>query len=134
MPEQGERLPPWLWVSTVAPPADAAVIDGAACRTRAGLFAEWAHALRFPEYFGHNWDALADSLRDVLAAAGPTLVVADAAQLLADEPPAELTRLLAVLDDVAAGEEPALRVILLAGPAEQDELRRRVIAAIRLRG
>jgi hypothetical protein len=31
---------------------------------RAALFAELDKALRLPEHFGHNWDALADVLED----------------------------------------------------------------------
>ena len=52
----------WLTVTTSAAPA---TVDGRACRTRAAFFTEVARALGFPAYFGHNWDALVDCLRDV---------------------------------------------------------------------
>ncbi|UBU09481.1 barstar family protein [Nonomuraea gerenzanensis] len=85
-------LPPWLTVST------GRVVDGRACRTRAAFFEEVARALRFPDYFGRNWDALTDCLRDLGAV---TLVVQHAEELLADEPAEQLATLLTVLADAA---------------------------------
>jgi hypothetical protein len=126
----GRRLPPWLDVSTGDVPVGATVVNGHACRTRTSLFTEWARVLRFPEHFGHNWDALADSLRDRFPDQGP-LVVENAQYLLADEPPHQLAALLAVLGDVAGHGWPALRVVLVAPPAEGEELLRRVSAASR---
>ena len=76
---------------------------GHASRTRDGLFTEWAAALAFPDYFGRNWDALLDCLRDLVEERPHTLVVTDAAELLADEPPAQLATLLAVLGSVEGG-------------------------------
>ncbi|NJC85088.1 barstar family protein [Planosporangium mesophilum] len=119
----------WLRIVTGDAPTDAARVSGAACRSRAGLLAEWAARLRFPEYFGHNWDALADSLKDLTAAAPLTLVVDDAAQVLADEPPAQLRTLLAVLAEVAEAQPGTLDVILACGPGDEPELRERIAAA-----
>jgi hypothetical protein len=39
--------------------------DLADARTKAQLLAAVARAAEFPAWFGHNWDALADSLRDL---------------------------------------------------------------------
>ncbi|MEW9550501.1 barstar family protein [Nonomuraea sp. NPDC050783] len=115
-------LPPWLAVSAGPVPA---VVDGRACRTRAGFFEEVARALRLPGWFGRNWDALADSLRET----GPVaLAVADAAHLLADEPPGQLAALLDVLAG-AAGEGPAVTLTLHAGQGEAA-LRERIAAAL----
>jgi len=113
-------LPGWLELRTAPAPAGAIVLDGAACRTRAGLFAEFARALRFPAYFGHNWDALTDCLRD---AAPELLYVSDAGQLLTDEPPAQLTTLLDVLGGLRGG------VILGVRAAELDALAARIAAS-----
>ncbi|WP_329106631.1 barstar family protein [Micromonospora sp. NBC_01699] len=127
----GPQLPPWLSVSTTAAvPPDAVVVSGAAGRTRDGLFTGWAAALAFPDYFGRNWDALLDALRDLVERQRPTLVVTDADELLADEPPAQLTTLLAVLGSVDDGSGQALRVVLDTGPDDAPTLRRRIAAAL----
>jgi RNAse (barnase) inhibitor barstar len=75
-------------------------VDGAACRTRPALFDEWSRALDFPDWFGRNWDALADVLGERLRH-GPLVVAVDnAVQLLADEPPDQLRVLIEVLGGV----------------------------------
>ncbi|MDH6140277.1 hypothetical protein P3T35_002285 [Kitasatospora sp. GP30] len=90
-------------------------VRGSHCRTRPGLFREWAAGLRFPDYFGHNWDAFEECLGDLLrppGAVGPVavlLLVTEADQLLADEPPGQLAVLLGILDTVSASAE--LRVL-----------------------
>jgi RNAse (barnase) inhibitor barstar len=72
--------------SLVRPPNEFAlrVIRGAKCRTTAGLLTECARALAFPDYFGHNWDALEECLTDLewLPAKGYILLFTDAAQVL----------------------------------------------------
>jgi RNAse (barnase) inhibitor barstar len=86
-------------LTRAAPPVGAARVDGAACRTKPAMFAEWARALDFPDYFGHNWDALADVIGDLVDDGPIVIAVDDAVQLLADEPPEQLRTLLEVLDD-----------------------------------
>jgi hypothetical protein len=125
--------PPWLSVtSTVPTPAGPgqAVLPATAARSRVGLFAALVDALDLPPYVGRNWDALADSLRDRLDAAPLTLVVDDAAQLLADEPVGHLGVLLAVLGDAAADAPHPLRVVLADAPDRTPALRRRVARAL----
>lgn len=60
------------------------VIKGAKCQTTDGLLRECARALDFPDYFGHNWDALEECLADLewLPAKGYILLITDAAQVL----------------------------------------------------
>lgn len=42
-----------------------APIDFAGCNDKAEVLDRFAQALRFPEWFGENWDALADCLGDL---------------------------------------------------------------------
>lgn len=58
-------------------------IRGDEIATDRDLFAAIATAMKFPDYFGMNWDALDECLRDMdwLPAAGYVLVVRDATEL-----------------------------------------------------
>lgn len=79
------------------------IIKGAKCRTTAGLLTEFARALNFPDYFGHNWDALEECLADLewLPAKGYVVLITEAAQVLPDDED-EYETFLEVLSD--AGE------------------------------
>ena len=79
------------------------VIKGAKCQTTAGLLTECARALDFPDYFGHNWDALEECLADLewLPAMGYILLITDAEHVLPDDE-AEYETFLEILRD--AGE------------------------------
>ncbi|MFI9550611.1 barstar family protein [Nonomuraea endophytica] len=114
-------LPRWLTVCADPAPA---VLDGRLCRTRATFFAEVARVLRFPDYFGHNWDALSDCLRD----AGPVaLLVENAEDLLSAETPGQFATLLAVFADAAGS---GLTVTLRTDQDQEPALRQRVTAAL----
>ncbi|WFE40667.1 barstar family protein [Micromonospora sp. WMMD998] len=127
--------PAWLTLdpATASEPAGVPV-PGAATRTRAALHDALAAAMALPDWYGRNWDALADVLADVLAdrtAPGPlTLVVRDAANLLADEPPAQLGTFLDVLGAAAAGGHATLRLVLRDAPERLPALRDRLTAAL----
>jgi hypothetical protein len=75
--------------SLVRPPTEFAskIIQGAKCQTTAGLLTECARALDFPDYFGHNWDALEECLIDLewLPAKGYILLITDAGCVLPDD-------------------------------------------------
>jgi Barstar (barnase inhibitor) len=91
--------PPWtsLLVVTakqrtdppVRPPTEFAlkIIHGAKCQSTSGLLTECARALDFPDYFGHNWDALEECLTDLewLPAKGYILLITDAGCVLPDD-------------------------------------------------
>src|SRR3954465_14539189 len=91
--------PPWTTVriltagqhteSLVRPPTGYAlkVIKGRQCKTPANLFAEFAQVLEFPDYFGHNWDALEECLADLewLPAKGYILIITEAYHVLPDD-------------------------------------------------
>ena len=91
--------------SLVRPPTGFAlrVIKGAKCQATAGLLTECARALDFPDYFGHNWDALEECLADLewLPAKGYILLITDAAQVLPNDED-EYETFLEILSD--AGE------------------------------
>ncbi len=91
--------------SLVRPPSGFAlkVIKGRACTTPINLFAEFARALEFPDYFGHNWDALEECLADLewMPAKGYILLLTDAVHVLPDDE-AEYETFLEILRD--AGE------------------------------
>jgi len=42
---------------------------------RKAFFQRVAHALEFPDYFGHNWDALRECVLDLAASGAPGIVV-----------------------------------------------------------
>jgi RNAse (barnase) inhibitor barstar len=133
MADPHPTLPAWLRLEHAAPARPdptRAVVGGPAARTRTGLYDALAAALDLPGYFGRNWDALADVLADRLDAGPLTLVVADAGELLADEPPAQLGTLLDVLGGVAAGGHHALSVALCEHEERLPALRRRIAAAL----
>ena len=107
--------PPWtvLLVSKVGQRAEPVakvpdgfllkVVRGGKCRSVTGLFAELAEALEFPDYFGHNWDALEECLADLewLPAKGYVLLFTDAELILPDDEE-EFATFVEVLND--AGE------------------------------
>jgi RNAse (barnase) inhibitor barstar len=79
------------------------IVRGAKCRYAAGLFSEFANAMDFPDYFGHNWDALEECLTDLewLPGKGYVLLLTAAEQILTDDEE-EFATFLEVLSD--AGE------------------------------
>jgi RNAse (barnase) inhibitor barstar len=78
-------------------------IQGKNCRTPSTLFGEFARALDFPDYFGHNWDAVEECLADFewLQAKGYILLIHDAEAVLPEDEE-EYETLLEILSD--AGE------------------------------
>ncbi len=130
-PARWDLLPGRAWAGFATGTDRLGLVRGANCRTRAALFTEWARALSFPGYFGHNWDAFEECLNDALLPPGSEasatrllVLVTDADALLADEPPAQLALLLGILD---AAADHALRVLFVADPpgAEAAEARLR---------
>ncbi len=75
--------------SLVRPPTEFAlkIIQGAKGLTTDGLLTECARALDFPDYFGHNWDALEECLTDLewLPAKGYILLITDAGCVLPND-------------------------------------------------
>jgi hypothetical protein len=65
-----------------------ATVDLAHAKDRTALFAELDRALKLPEHFGHNWDALADVLedRDWLGKSGRVIVLHGSAAYRREHP------------------------------------------------
>ena len=82
-----------------------------------------ADALEFPDWFGHNWDALEDCLMDLswLDAPGFVLVLTDADTIM-DENPDDFAEAIEVFDEAAAywheGEHPLWVFVGCADPGE----------------
>ena len=84
-----------------------------------GLMRAIARALRFPDYFGYNWDALEDCLTDLdwLTANG-TILLLSRADRLAGRAPQALGVALDILEDAAeywAAEGRPFVVLVQAG-------------------
>jgi RNAse (barnase) inhibitor barstar len=77
-------------------------IDLGTCVDKAGLLARMTQAMAIPDDRGRNWDALADSLRDLswLPAPGYALLFDDAHRLR-DGDEASFDTLLALLEETA---------------------------------
>jgi RNAse (barnase) inhibitor barstar len=104
----------------VFPPGWAvAILDGAEAGTRTGFFTAIARELRFPDYFGHNWDAVYDCLTDFgwLPAAGFGIVF-DGYGGLATAQPEQWQIALNVLSEASAFWSTTKRpmYVLLYGP------------------
>jgi RNAse (barnase) inhibitor barstar len=54
---------------------DIVTVAGTAITNASTLFEEMARAFRFPDYFGHNWAALTDCLRDLGDRESPRIAV-----------------------------------------------------------
>ena len=90
--------PPWAAVisSVDCPPASrlesslpgfrVVTVDGEQCRTKTTALVEFAARLDFPPYFGHNWDAFEECLRDLawMPAPGYVIVVNRAENILTE--------------------------------------------------
>jgi RNAse (barnase) inhibitor barstar len=99
----------YLTASDLGPLQDAAQdvgflcipLDLSGCSDKAGLMRAFAAAFGFPDWFGHNWDALADCLGDLdwLPAEGYVLGLRNVQRLRAADP-ADYATLIAVLEGV----------------------------------
>ncbi|GGM34372.1 hypothetical protein GCM10012275_02150 [Longimycelium tulufanense] len=83
-----------LPVFQLIPPPGTAVtahLDGSKMTDEYGVLEQFNTALRFPVYFGWNWDALSDCLEDLnwCPAERYLLVVESAERVLTDEPDAK---------------------------------------------
>ncbi|MFA7009521.1 MAG: barstar family protein [Elusimicrobiales bacterium] len=78
-------------------------LDGAGVKDKRGLLAALASALRFPAYFGYNWDALLDCLRSLpefMNARGYALII-ERSDLFLKDSPAELADFEEIVETAA---------------------------------
>lgn len=106
---------PWVHVlnadataplSDCLPPAGTCVVarlDGRRMRNEYDLLENFSSNLEFPAYFGWNWSAFSECLRDMswMPATRYLVVVSDAANLLAEEP-AEFGTFARIMGEVGA--------------------------------
>ena len=81
------------------------VVDLTDCRDKGELLTRIAQAMAFPDWFGHNWDALADCLADLgwLGEAAGYALIFDHAQDLRLASQDDYDTLIEILDEAAEG-------------------------------
>lgn len=85
-----------------------AAADLAQARDKAGLIDALAAALGFPDTFGHNWDALADSLGDLGWQPAPGyMLLLDGIGGLRESVPSDYQILLDILDNASRSHADA---------------------------
>jgi len=95
----------WLRNSRASKPSLLFIeVKGSRCETKAALLEHFAERLKFPNYFGHNWDAFDECIRELewLPAPGYVIVVLEADKLLSRDRD-DLHIFIAIMN--AAGEE-----------------------------
>ncbi len=101
-----------------------ATADLATCRDKHDLLERLARALHFPDWFGHNWDALADCLLDLdwLPARGHVLLLSHCAEFANTAPEAwhQASSIMAEVTEQRAQHELPMWVFCDdAGPASE---------------
>lgn len=77
-------------------------VDLAGCSDKATLLARLAAALHFPDWFGHNWDALSDCLTDLSwLPARRYRIVLEQPEALGTAAPGTLATLMEILGESA---------------------------------
>ena len=93
------------------------VLDTREAVDKAAFLAACARDLDFPDYFGHNWDALADCLSDFVARHTPVLVVWTGASVLS---PADRRTAMQIMTERFTEGADVLVVDAPEGPAGPD--------------
>jgi hypothetical protein len=129
-----------LSVVSALPPTGliySARMRGQEMRDSDGVFTQFYEALRLPDYFGWNWNALRDCLTDLhwISAKHVLLAIDDADAVLSGSPE-ERAILFRALNDAArfwggnpdfpGQEKIAFRAVLLCPPDTQEEILREI--------
>jgi hypothetical protein len=113
-----EAAPRLVWVPG---PADTVVTEGFVGRidaptSKAMLLTDIAAALEFPGWFGHNWDALSDCLRDLSwLPEGPVTLLWTEPEALRGADPAAYALAVDILGDSAARSARPFYPVLIKG-------------------
>jgi hypothetical protein len=81
------------------PPARHVLLHGA--ENRAGLLTAIGRTLRLPDWFGHNWDALEESLLDLPLGTGGLVLELSGVEALGRDDPASFRTLIDILEAAA---------------------------------
>ncbi|MEU5940278.1 barstar family protein [Micromonospora sp. NPDC047548] len=129
----------------VPPSGEVAVarLDGAAMANVDGVFEQFSDALRFPSYFGWNWPALSECLRDLhWLSARRYLIIIENAPCVLRENADRRGVLFSILTEVGrhwansyeaedCGKGPLFHAILLCDERDAESLKQEVAAASR---
>jgi RNAse (barnase) inhibitor barstar len=113
-------------------------VQGRRSRNWPDLSDELAAALQLPSYYGGNWAALEDCLRDlrVPTVLNYVILVAESAQLLTEGPASALETFLGIIanvdfewqEDASQAPPPRLRLFLAEAPQSVGQLASRLAA------
>ncbi|WP_374244396.1 barstar family protein [Zoogloea sp.] len=97
-------------------------VDLARVTTKEAFLAAVGEALAFPDWYGHNWDALADCLTDLSwMAADGYVIVLDHADTFAAASPTDFATALSIFQDAAdTWREDNIPFWTLVGTASGD--------------
>jgi hypothetical protein len=108
--------------------ADACIrtIDGGKCVTKRALFAEFKRQLKFPPYFGRNWDAFEECLTDLewLPGCGYVIVVRAADKLLSKSEIVDATAEHWATPSFRPRREPVSFHVVFVAPSSKMQSRR----------
>jgi hypothetical protein len=95
-------------------------IDAAASTDKASFLQACARGLSLPAWFGHNWDAFADSLADLPVPASGGAIVLSGAQTFAAADPRGVATALDVLSHACLRPDGAPLWVVVITPDERE--------------
>lgn len=105
------------------------LVRGDRCTSKDRTLQEWAAALQFPSYFGHNWDAFEDCLNDLeWLNARRTVAIVTQADALLPGSPKDFATLMTIL--LCAQKESPLLVVFHCAKGKEAFLRKRIAKAL----
>jgi len=94
------------------------LVDGERCATKETLLDEWASVLKFPDYFGRNWDAFIDCMTDLTWLPGSQyIVIVTSLDKILNREKKQFRTFIEVLGDIASD---GVRIGWPKGVAERE--------------